>query len=78
MDETTILTAAHCFLGQDPEDESKMKIIVGANQPTNEDSLEERHRQVSRKKIKSVKIHPDYNREVRACVLKVTCYELHK
>ena len=62
LDEKTILTAAHCFLGEYQEDQSKMEIIVGANQPTNEDNLEKRRRQVSRKKIKSVKIHPDYDR----------------
>ena len=58
MDERTILTAAHCFLGEHPEDRSKMTIIVGANQPTNEEILEKRKRFVSKRKIKSVKIHP--------------------
>ena len=61
MDEKTILTAAHCFLGDNPEDQSKMEIIVGANQPTNEEKLKKRRKFVARKKIKSVKIHPDYN-----------------
>ena len=61
LDEKTILTAAHCFLGDNPEDQSKMEIIVGANQPTNEEKLKERRKFVARKKIKSVKIHPDYN-----------------
>ena len=61
MDEKTILTAAHCFLGEFPEKQSEMTIIVGANQPTNEDNLEKRKRWVSRKEIKSVEIHPDYD-----------------
>ena len=61
LDERTILTAAHCFLGEYPEDQSKMTIIVGANQPTNEQYLKKRKRGVSRRKIKSVKIHPLYN-----------------
>ena len=35
-----------------------MTIIVGANQPTNEKILKKRKRFVSKRKIKSVKIHP--------------------
>ena len=53
LDETTILTAAHCFLGENPEDQSKMTIIFGANQPTNEENLEKRKRSVTKRKIKS-------------------------
>ena len=62
LDETTILTAAHCFLGEYPEDQSKMTIIVGANQPTNQEKLKKRKRWVTKRKIKSVKIHPLYNK----------------
>ena len=61
MDERTILTAAHCFLGEYPEDRSKMTIIVGANQPTNAEYTIKQRRGVSRRKIKNVKIHPLYN-----------------
>ena len=61
MDERTILTAAHCFLGECPEDQSKMRIIVGANQPTNTKLNKKRKRGISRRKIKSVKIHPLYD-----------------
>ena len=61
LDERTILTAAHCFLGEFPEDKSKMTIIVGANQPTNAENLKKRRRGVSKRKIKSVKIHPLYD-----------------
>jgi hypothetical protein len=38
-----------------------MTIIVGANQPTNAEYTTETRREVSRRKIKSVKIHPLYN-----------------
>ena len=62
LDETTILTAAHCFLGEYPEDLSEMTIIFGANQPTNEKDLKKRKRFVTTRKIKNVKIHPLYNR----------------
>ena len=64
LDETTILTAAHCFLGEYPEDQSKMTIIVGANQPTNQEKLKKRKRWVTKRKIKSVKIHPLYNKNL--------------
>ena len=61
LDERTILTAAHCFFGEYPEDQSKMRIIVGANQPTNTKLNQKRKRGISRRKIKSVKIHPLYD-----------------
>ena len=62
LDEKTILTAANCFLREDPEDLSKMTVIVGAKHPTVEEDLKKRRRFINKKKIKSVKIHPLYNK----------------
>ena len=64
LNERTILTAAHCFLDEYPEDQSKMTIIVGANQPTNTELNKKRKRGISRRKIKIVKIHPLYDNVV--------------
>ena len=64
LNEKTVLTAAHCFFGEFPEDETKMTVIVGANEPTNPKSLIKRRRFIQQKKIDNVKIHPLYDKKL--------------
>merc|ERR1711981_997773 len=73
LDEQTIVTAAHCFVNeygrQMTVDEIKeMTVIVGANEPTNEENLKKRKRFVQQIKMhpKKVKIHEKYNKATKA------------
>jgi len=61
LDEQTIVTAAHCFVGENGRqlsvDEIKeMTVIVGANDPTNEEDLKKRKRFVQQIKINPGKV----------------------
>jgi len=69
IDEKTVLTAAHCFVNPDDPgsvDTDKMKIIVGSNKPTDEESLKKRKRLVQKKKIDNVKVHRKFDKQTIA------------
>ena len=73
LDERTLVTAAHCFVNEQgsklSDDEIKeMTVVVGANEPTNEESLKKRKRFVQQIKInpKKVLIHEKYDKATKA------------
>ena len=68
LNEDTIVTAAHCFVDEDgnrisSEEINEMTVIVGANEPTNEEYLTKQRRSIQQVKIRPrrVKLHPNYN-----------------
>ena len=60
-----VLTAAHCFHGDNgPVSPRNMEVIVGANQPTNQTALarDEMRKLSQSNKIKEVMIHPSFDK----------------
>jgi len=66
LDERRILTAAHCFVNNDgkliPGFKKNIKVLAGANEPTNQAYLEANKETIQIKRIKSVKIHDRYDK----------------
>ena len=61
LNEKFVLTAAHCVVGDYAPELSEMTVIVGAEQPTNQERHQKRRRWIQKQKISSVKIHPQYD-----------------
>jgi len=61
LNEKFVLTSANCVVGDFAPEISKMTVIVGANEPTNPEHLKKIRRFIQKKKISSVKIHPQYD-----------------
>ena len=82
LDERTIVTAAHCFVNEGrklTDDEIKeMTVVVGANEPTNEESLKKRKRFVQQIKNnpKKVLIHEKYDKVTKAAYYDVAIVKI--
>jgi secreted trypsin-like serine protease len=61
ISEKYVLSAAHCFLDQGVRlDQKKMEILAGSFDPTNPEEARKKARFIERKKIRDVKIHPEF------------------
>lgn len=82
LNEQTFVTAAHCFVENgeimSKEKISEMTVYVGANEPTNAESLRKRRRYVQKVKInpKKVKIHQKYDKEDKSAYYDVAVVKI--
>ena len=83
LDEQTIVTAAHCFVDEDgnrisSEEINEMTVIVGANEPTNEEYLTKQRRSIQQVKIRPrrVKLHPKYNVKTKSAYYDVAIVKI--
>ena len=83
LDEQTIVTAAHCFVDEDGNRISsrgidEMTVIVGANEPTNEEYLTKQRRSIQKVKIRPrrVKLHPKYNVKTKSAYYDVAMVKI--
>ena len=83
LNEDTIVTAAHCFVDEDGNQISseiinEMTVIVGANEPTNEEYLTKQRRSIQKVKIqpRRVKLHPKYNVKTKSAYYDVAIVKI--